>query len=376
MALDARPQFPPFRTAKDFTPELLTSVLRTYAPEVEVTDVRVRRTWQGTTSHLHLDVDYADAGRADLPSHLFVKTQLNTVEDLPAEYTESLSEGGGGTTLLASETTFYRELRPDINAETLRVFVSEHIPGPAQFLIVTEDVGDRGAEFPNALNGLSVEYVSELLRCLARVHAPLWNDARLSDDGDLASLDTPLQGPFADFLRSAGFQIIRAMLDIPYKTAALKTAGLDADTLERAFWRLQESLAEGPRTLLHGDPHPANTYVLPGGSVGVLDWQLVRRGSWVHDVGYAMMCALDPADRRAAEKDLLHGYLQELADAGVRELPTWEQAWTLYRSSPPWGFSMWAITPGQMYSDELVEAVLNRFAVAHADLETSAVLGL
>lgn len=43
------------RFADDLTPDVLTSLLRSHDPDAAVTGVR--RTWQGTTSHLHLDVD-------------------------------------------------------------------------------------------------------------------------------------------------------------------------------------------------------------------------------------------------------------------------------------------------------------------------------
>src|SRR4051812_44556978 len=35
----------------------------------------------------------------------------------------------------------------------------------------------------------------------------------------------------------------------------------------------------GPHTLLHGDAHIGNTYVLPDDTVGFLDWQVLRRGN-------------------------------------------------------------------------------------------------
>ncbi|MBZ4518340.1 hypothetical protein GBQ21_25465, partial [Mycobacterium avium subsp. hominissuis] len=63
-----------------------------------VTAVTVRHTWQGTTSHVHLDVDYAEPD-TQLPRHLFLKSQLSTVHDLPEAVDVSLSEGGGGTVL-------------------------------------------------------------------------------------------------------------------------------------------------------------------------------------------------------------------------------------------------------------------------------------
>lgn len=361
------------RSAQDVTPDVLTSLLRSHDPEVAVTGVTLRRTWQGTTSHLHLKVDYADP-ETRLPQHLFLKTQLSTVHELPEAVDVSLSEGGGGTVLLDDETRFYRDLRSDLDVETMTTYFAAHMDGPSQFLILGEDITDRGAEIPDAVAGLSVEQVDELLATLSRVHAPFWGSPRLAEDGDLSWLQHPRTGGFASFLRANGFAIIRAFLEIPYKRALLDAAGADMDSMETAFWKLQERVAREPVTLLHGDPHPRNTYVLPDGRMGILDWQLVRRGSWSHDVGYALIGALPPEERRAHERELLDNYRARLVAAGVTATPDRERMWTAYRESPAWGFCMWAITPDQMYSVEIVRAVLGRFAEAYSDLGTGKLL--
>ncbi len=360
-------------SADDLTPAILTTLLRRHDPGVTVTGAALRRTWQGTTSHLHLDVDYADPATA-LPRQLFVKTQLSTVHDLPDVVDESLSVGGGGTVLLDDETRFYRDLRGDLDVETMTTYFAEHLDGPSQFLILAEDVTIRGAEIPDACAGLSVEQVDQLLRTLSRVHAPYWDSPRLSDRGDLAWLQHPVSGTFADFLHTNGFAIIRAFLELPYKKALLDVAGTDPETLEAAFWTLQDRVARDPVTLLHGDPHPRNTYALPDGTMGLLDWQLVRRGSWSHDVGYAMIGALPPDLRRAHERELLDGYRGRLLDAGVQSVPERADMWTAYRVSPAWGLCMWAITPDQMYSVEVVSTVMGRFAEAYSDLGTGELL--
>jgi hypothetical protein len=361
------------RTADDVTPEVLTSLLRHYEPGVTVTAVTVRHTWQGTTSHVHLDVDYAEPD-TQLPRHLFLKSQLSTVHDLPEAVDVSLSEGGGGTVLLDDETRFYRDLRSDLDIETMTTYFADYLNGPSQFLILGEDITLRGAQVPDAVAGLSVEQVDQLLTTLGRVHAAYWGSPRLEDGGDLSWLQHPLTGGFADFLRINGFAIIRAFLEIPYKQALLDSAGADADAMEATFWKLQERVARDPITLLHGDPHPRNTYALPDGTMGVLDWQLVRRGSWSHDVGYALIGALPPDLRRAHERELLDNYRGRLVDAGVTSVPDREQMWTAYRESPAWGFCMWAITPDQMYSVDIVTAVLGRFAEAYSDLGTGKLL--
>jgi hypothetical protein len=361
------------QSADDVTPDVLTSLLRRHNPEVAVTGVTVGRTWQGTTSHLHLDVNYADP-HTRLPQRLFVKTQLRTVHDLPEAFDESLSEGGGGTVLYDDETRFYRDLRPDLNIETMTTYFADHLDGPSQFLILGEDITLRGAQIPDAVAGLTVEQVDALLATLSRVHAPFWGSPRLADGGDLSWLQHPVTGGFADFLRANGFAMIRVLIDAPYKKALLEAAGTDMDGMEAAFWRLQERVARDPITLLHGDPHPRNTYALPDGAMGVLDWQLIRRGSWSHDVGYALIGALPPELRRAHERELLDNYRGRLLDAGVTSVPDREAMWIAYRESPAWGFCMWAIAPDQMYSVEIVSAVLGRFAEAYCDLGTGKLL--
>ncbi|MCA4761204.1 ecdysteroid 22-kinase family protein [Mycobacterium sp. SMC-2] len=361
------------QSADDVTPDVLTSLLRRHDPDVAVTGVTVGHTWQGTTSHLHFDVTYADPNTR-LPQRLFVKTQLSTVHELPEAFDESLSEGGGGTVLYDDETRFYRDLRPDLDVETMTTYFAEHLDGPSQFLIIGEDITLRGAQVPDAVAGLSVEQVDALLATLSRVHAPFWGSPRLADGGDLSWLQHPVTGGFADFLRDNGFAIIRALIEAPYKKALLDAAGTDMDGMEAAFWRLQERVARDPITLLHGDPHPRNTYALPNGQMGVLDWQLVRRGSWSHDVGYALIGALSPELRRAHERELLDNYRGRLLDAGVTSVPDREAMWAAFRQSPAWGFCMWAIAPDQMYSVEVVNAVLSRFAEAYLDLGTGKLL--
>ncbi len=360
-------------SADDITPDVLTSLLRRHDPEATVTDVTIGHTWQGTTSHLHLEVKYADP-HTRLPQRLFIKTQLGTVHDLPEAFDESLSEGGGGTVLYDDETRFYRDLRPDLSVETMTTYFADHLDGPSQFLILGEDITLRGAQVPDAVAGLTVEQVDALLATLSRVHAPFWASPRLAGGGDLNWLEDPVTGKFAEFLRANGFAIIRALVEAPYKTELLAAAGTDMNGMEAAFWTLQERVARGPITLLHGDPHPRNTYALPDGTMGVLDWQLIRRGSWSHDVGYALIAALLPEQRRAHERDLLDRYRGRLLDAGVTSAPDREAMWAAYRESPAWGFCMWAIAPDQMYSVEVVSAVLRRFAEAYDDLGTGRLL--
>ena len=56
-----------------------------------------------------------------------------------------------------------------------------------------------------------------------------------------------------------------------------EVARLTGEEIESHHWgRYVDTFAAAPATLLHGDPHIGNTYVLPGDEVGFLDWQVLR----------------------------------------------------------------------------------------------------
>src|SRR3546814_14871415 len=80
-----------------------------------------------------------------------------------------------------------------------------------------------------------------------------------------------------------------------------RTSGDELRQCVAKLHRHQQTLA---RTLLHGDTHLGNIYLLPDGRAGLLDWQLVVRGHHMHDVNYIVTTALSIGDRRNHERDL------------------------------------------------------------------------
>jgi len=120
--------------------------------------------------------------------------------------------------------------------------------------------------------------------------------------------------------------------------------------------------------VLHGDPHPGNTYALPGDVTGLYDWQLVRIGNWSHDIGYFITSSLGVADRRAHERCLLRFYLEGLSRHGTPS-PDFEDAWHLYRQTPAFGLGTWlhTLTAGGFQPVELCLATIERFGAAYAD---------
>jgi len=109
--------------------------------------------------------------------------------------------------------------------------------------------------------------------------------------------------------------------EFPKNAAELRPDLLTRVLSERHLWKAQSILASEPTTLLHGDTHFGNSYLLPGGRVGLLDWQLLNRGRWSHDVTYLLVTALDIESRRAHERELIGHHLDRLT-AALEDLET------------------------------------------------------
>ena len=135
-----------------------------------------------------------------------------------------------------------------------------------------------------------------------------------------------------------------------------------------------ETLATGGQTLLHGDAHIGNTYVLPDDGVGFLDWQVVRRGNPAIDLGYFLQGACTVEDRRAAEQELVEEYRLAL-ELGTDELPSSEDVWLRYRASTAHGLALWLVTAASDWQRLEVSLELSeRYAAAFVDLDAAAAI--
>jgi Phosphotransferase enzyme family len=158
--------------------------------------------------------------------------------------------------------------------------------------------------------------------------------------------------------------------------APAEVMALTIDKLIDAIWKPYiGTMTTSPQTLLHGDAHLGNTYVLPTGEVGFLDWQVARRGNWSLDLGYFLQGALTVEDRRHSERELLEEYRESLGlPAG--ELPTGDEIWLRYRASVAHGLTTWLVTAsaGEWQRPEVSIALAQRYSFAYADLESASAL--
>jgi hypothetical protein len=278
------------RDPAELTSEVIEAALRERHPEVVVDDVEVlstKRCGEGvasTADRVALRATYRAGTADDLPDHLVLKTMMASPRAPAAMY--------------ENEVRFYRELRDGLGIEAPHAPATSYDPRTGRFGLLLEDLGSRGARFPSALDLVTLGELRSLLGHLATLHATFWESPRFAND--LAWLATPTSGGMFEVFDLIGFELIADQVTRhPFKAELIAPLGRSLDELWELLWIVQHDHATGPTTLLHGDTHVGNTYLLPDATGGFLDWQLMMRGSWAHDVIYLMVTALDPEVRRA-----------------------------------------------------------------------------
>ena len=273
-----------------------------------------------------------------------------------------------------NEVNFYGKVRHQVDIEAPACYASLINDHDGQFGILMEDLSLRSARFPNAVKGVSLGEMQNLIRNLAKLHAHFWESPRL--DTDLNWLPKTFEGGMFPVFDAIGLNIIRDQVaKNPFKQDLLKPLNKTVDELWDANWKAQDIIYRQPHTLLHGDTHIGNTYVLPDGTGGLLDFQLMVRGPWCHDLTYLMITGLDIELRRQHERELINLYRDTLASHGVGNVPSEDEAWQLYRQSAVWGLVIgWLITPPQNYGEEITSANIHKMVTAMLDLDSLASL--
>jgi aminoglycoside phosphotransferase (APT) family kinase protein len=344
------------------SPQILSTLIGASYPGVAVErfDVVDTLTYgQGqvsTADRLVLDLHYAPGAPSDLPRRIVVKTMIETPHAPAALY--------------ENEVGFYQNIRPSLKIEAPRCIGATFDGDTGQFGLLLEDLRQRSAQFPNVTQPVSVEQVRALLDTLAGLHAAFWDSPRFAVD--LAWVQTHRHGKLYEFFETYTLKMAEAELrQHEFKRELLARLNRTAAQLCEDTWAVQQHQQLGPATLLHGDAHLGNSYLLPDGRGGLLDWQLMVRGCWAHDVNYLIVTTLSTELRRRHERELLAHYLDALARNGVHTPPSREDAWRDYRLGVVWSCLIgWLIVPQPNYSRAIVEGNLERIVTAILDFET------
>lgn len=343
--------------SQNFTPEWLTRAISGRWPGSIVERGELDPVTIGTTNHYRVRLTYA-AGTG--PASIFIKCQGRLGKRLLLSTMGLLTPE---TKLLGSGET--------LPIETPQIFAAGINRLKLDSLIVMEDLTLRGAVTNMVTRPFAIERIYRGLDQLARLHGRYWNNIPPS----LSCVEPWKMLP--------GWRLLALLAGAKGVPRMRKYGVIDMIPPELHPWqsclwltrRAIELSSEGPQTLIHGDTHVGNTYDLPNGDLGFVDWQCVHIGSWSRDVAYFMMCGLDVEDRRQHEKEMLRYYLEALGKAGGTTL-SWDDMWNAYRNAPAYGLVAWISTlAGDDYQPDAVNLkYIERFGAAYKDLETGRLL--
>jgi hypothetical protein len=341
--------------------EWLTAVLANGASGARVAGTEDRGGTSGTTDRRRIKIVWNDAGiEAGLPDSVFVKATAPSAKNRTMV---------AGLWMAINEVKFYERIRPHLGDIAPRSYHAWAGHG-ARFMLLLEDLSDAGAVPISVAGGCSVEHARGVIDALAQLHAAYWQSPRLESDLSWA----------APMTRRPGFALLANLFHRTRRKFLSQVDERNVGPHARRMLRLvnendaqlYRTWSDGPQTLVHGDSHVGNTYALPDGRAGLLDWQVIFSTRGVREISYFVCGGLTPELRRTHERDLLQRYLDGLSNAGVADPPSFEQAWADYRFFAHDAFDSSAVTV--LWSGlQAPEVVARGYAHASAAVEDLAV---
>ncbi len=244
---------------------------------------------------------------------------------------DEMSKMGGGTCVL--EGDFYLKLAPQLNVQVPEAVAVVSDRTTQQSVLIMKDLIVAGGKFCSALDPFTADEAAESLQQIANLHA----GSHL-----LAGLDW-VRPRAAELARMAHMtpELLQSLLDDP-RGVNLSPAVRSGARLIEGMKALADVSENRPQFLVHGDAHAGNIFRNEKGS-GLIDWQVLQRGTWAIDVAYHL-CAVLPVElAEREERNLLNTYLNMARALGLN-LPDAETAWLQYREAVMYGYYMWGIT--------------------------------
>ena len=350
-------------TADGLTPALLNSIMSEQYPNVVIGDVKIVESkvygdgMVSTAGRVIVDLNYAVRSPENLPERIVVKIARSKKRFLQSLY--------------SNEVAIYKRLRPYDFLEVPRAYGGAYDDKSGTFLLLLEDLRDRNAIFSNVTVPINLAQMHSLLNVTASLHARYWNNSKLTTE--VGWMETHQSGEVHDFCNDmSGLPglIASEVEHEQFKREMVQRLRSTVSELHAGYQAVQRHQASLPQTVLHGDAHIGNTYLLPGDKGGLIDWQLSVRGYCMHDVSYLLATGLTVEMRRQYERDLLLYYRDRLLASGV-QAPSFDELWVEYRRAAVWGVYIgWLTTRTTNYGWEI--CVLNHIRVmtAFEDLET------
>jgi hypothetical protein len=268
---------------------------------------------------------------------------------------------GGATTVL--EADFYRDIAARVALRAPPCVATIIDRAAPRGIVIMRDLITDGARFCSALEAFSADQAARSLEQLALLHAaPGLLEGR------------PWIGPRLAQLANAQYvpqPLLQEMLNGP-RGEGLPARTRDAGLLIAGVKTLAVEDTSRPQTLVHGDYHAGNVYQTADGP-GMIDWQLLQKGSWVLDAAYHINAVCDVAVAELEERRLLAHYLDFARGLGC-PVPAEQEAWAAYRAAVVYGYYLWSIT--RRVDPAIINVFVNRLGNAVTRHESFALLGL
>jgi len=186
---------------------------------------------------------------------------------------------------------------------------------------------------------------------MAKVHATYWQSwSLLSNDKSWLRGQNWLQGQGQDSWKASQGMLqnwwkdyLETEADQPVITWDPRVRKATEKAMNGISWesQLERLHTNGHWTLVHGDFWPGNIMWICSNSSGnekedaikIIDWEMVGLGSGPQELGQYVISNMDPAERRASEKELVEVYHKELK-AHLKEdkcCCSWEYCWSEYK---------------------------------------------
>jgi len=286
------------------------------------------------------------------------------------QVTESHGTGMSKMLGLSREALFYNQLSNDLSAGLIpKIYYSYGNYETGEKVVIMEDLRDTidsgilfgpgnpnnwkrdlpnmiadrfgAAKPPSSQQVAMVTFVQA-----AKVHATYWKStALLTNDKKWLRGQNWLQGQGQE-----SWQASQGMLQNWWKNYLEKEADQPVLTswdpnvrkaTEKAIqgisWKsqLKRLNTDGHFTLVHGDFWPGNfMWVCDAASksqIKMIDWEMVGLGSGPQELGQYVISNMDPAERRACEKELVEAYYKELQTHLQDKCCSWEYCWSEYQ---------------------------------------------
>ncbi|KAM7211764.1 aminoglycoside phosphotransferase [Rhypophila decipiens] len=296
---------PPATVPVPTTPEEITAAWLSSVLGQAVTAVEIIKILPGTATKVLISVTYSHphGGPTDLPTRFCIKGGLdpNMLAAIPWIQT-----------LYDREVSFYTHLSD--------VFAKDGAPEipkcywAGNGLLVLQDLSSSSSSsmsFGTPLSPTSLSAVMSGVEQLAALHEKTWNSETPSW---LVGQERHYDMAIMSMARN--YEAVVCGNDRPFIPESLK----DQTRMHRVLGKYLVRYQGRYKSLLHGDAHVSNTYLLHGGgekkTTRFLDWQMVHVGSPFRDVAYFVVGAMNVESRRENEWMVVGHYLDCLERFG------------------------------------------------------------